>query len=208
MKLDFLASYIVLWVLVLFQGLLVLALLRQLAQLQRLVERGGLLGEGWLSTGSQAPEFVGRDFRTGRHISSSDLEGRGGVLLFLSPECAICKQLANNLSLLTANGLPPVIVFCQGGEQACARLMKGLDLRVPLVCGDAEDIASRYGVQGSPTAVIVDRERKVRGYGHPANVEDLMRLLSNSLNESSGETNHTDHKERPDLAGLGPGAYQ
>jgi hypothetical protein len=197
MRFGFFASYIAIWILVLFQGLLVLALLRQLAELRRLVEQGGLQGEDRLPTGSPAPEFAGFDVRSGQQVGSHSLRGLGGVILFLSSECTVCKDLAASLRQPAMNGLPPIIAFCQGGEEACARFVKRLGLEVYLLLKGAEEIAARYHVSGFPTAVVVDGKGKIRAYGHPENVEDLRRLVARSLDADSANANF---EEKPYVA--------
>lgn len=180
------ASYVALWALVVFQGLLILVLLRQLAELRRLAAQGGLPSEDLLPAGSPAPDFAGRDLRSGLHVSSRDLDGRGGVILFLSA-CDVCKKLADNLRQGPTKDLPPIVAFCQGGEGSCAGIVKGLAPEVPLLLESAEKTAARYRVNSSPTAVVVDGKRRIRGYGHPENVEDLKRLLARSLGAGSRE---------------------
>lgn len=186
MSFSFFTSYIAIWVLVLFQGLLVIALLRQLAELRRLVEMGGFQ-EDRLPAGSPAPRFAGLDVRSGQQVSSYSLNGRGGVLLFLSPDCTVCKGLADSLRPPALNDLPPVIAFCQGGERACERFIKRLGPGVSLLFDVAGETAARYHVSGSPTAVVVDEKQRVRGYGNPQDVEDLKRLLARSLVAEAAE---------------------
>lgn len=197
MRFDFFASYIAIWALVMSQCLLVLALLRQLAELRRLVEQGGLQSEDRLPTGSLAPEFAGFDVRSGRQVGSHSLSGLGGVILFLSPNCTVCKRLADSLRQPAMNGLPPIITFCQGGEQACARFIERLVLEVHLLLEGAEETATRYHVSGFPTAVVIDGKRKIRAYGHPENVDDLKRLVARSLGADLADT---DVGEKPHLA--------
>lgn len=193
---SFFVSYVAIWLLVLFQGLLVLALLRQLAELRRLVESGGAQGEDRLPVGSPAPEFEGLDARSGRRVDSHSLNGRGGVLIFLSPECGTCKDLADGLWRPAMDGLPPIITFCQGGQQSCASFVRRLGPEVHVLRDDADEAATRYHVSGSPTAVVIDGEQKIRGYGHPQNVEDLKRLLSRSLG-TGGAGAEVEEKSRP-----------
>ncbi len=200
MTFGFSASYIASWIVVLFQGLLIVFLLRQLAELRRLGEQGGLPGEDHLSTGSPAPEFAGFDARSGQQIGSRSLSGLGGVILFLSPDCTVCKGLAGSLRQPAMNDLPPIIALCPGGEQACAGVVKGLGLEVYLLFTGAEEMAARYHVSNFPTAVVVDAKQKIRGYGHPENVEDLKRLVADSLGADSINVNV---EEKPHLAALG-----
>ena len=203
MNFGFSASYIALWALVVFQGLVALALLKQLTELRRLVEQGGLLGEDWLPVGSPAPEFAGLDFRSGRHVSNRDLNGREVVILFLSA-CDVCIKLADNLRQAATNGLPPIVAFCRGGERSCAGIVKALPPEIHLLLESAEDTAARYRASRSPTTVVVDGKRRIRGYGHPENVEDLKRLLASSLGAGSREN----PEEKLHLVAFNSGATQ
>ena len=184
---GFTSTYVALWALVLFQGLLALALLRQLAELRRLVEQGSLSIGDRLPLGSVAPEFLSRDLHSGRRVSSEQLKGGERVLLFLSAECEVCKGLADSLQERATNGLPPIIAFCHGNEKRCRRFVPKLGLRIPLLLERALETARLYGVSGFPTAVIVDQEGKIRGYGHPSDAKHLGRLLAGSLAVSSGD---------------------
>jgi len=195
MSSSFLASYIVIWLLVVFQGLLVLALLRQLAELRRLVESGSLQDENRLPVGSLAPEFAGSDVRSGERVSIQSLGGRGGVILFLSAECSVCKDLADSLQQPAINELPPIIAFCQGGEQTCARIAKRMGSEVRLIFEGAAETAERYHAFGLPTAIVVDGERKIRGHGHPQEVEDIRRLLSRSLDADSADAGRVEQSQ-------------
>ena len=180
MKFTFFASYLAIWILVLFQGLLVLALLRQLAELRRLVELGGLHGEDRLPAGSLAPEFAGIDVRSGREVTLQSFSEVGGVLLFLVPDCNVCNGLANSIRPPVTDELPPVVVFCQDTEGHCAPFRERLGAQVHLL-GKSEETAERYQVFGSPTAIVIDGELKIRAYGHPQEIKDLKQLVARSL---------------------------
>ncbi len=198
MSLTFSASYLALWALALFQGLLILALLRQLAELRRLIEQRGLPSEDWLPVGSGAPKFAGVDSRSSRSISLHNLDGRGAILLFLSG-CEACKGLAASLRRSATDGLPPVVAFCVGGKQPCGPVVKRFDLEVPVLLESAEETAAQYRVSSFPTAVIVDEKRRIRGYGHPENIEELRYLLAHSLETPLGDRG-PDRKPEPVLA--------
>src|SRR5918996_1614498 len=69
MNFTFSATYAALWVIVLFQAVLVLALLRQLVELRRVVDHVDLPATGPLPVGDAAPQFESLDSRTGRAMS-------------------------------------------------------------------------------------------------------------------------------------------
>jgi hypothetical protein len=197
MGIEFLTSYIVIWVVVLFQSLLIVALLRELRELQRLVRHGSLLGADRLPTGAPVPKFAGVDWRSGQQVGNHSLNGIGGIVVFLSSDCSTCRDFAVSLRQPAIDGLPPIIAFCKGGEQGCQRLLKMADARVHLLLKGAEETAALFQVTGFPTAVVIDAKQRVRGYGHPKNIEDLKRLLEVSLDVS---LKNTGVEETPELA--------
>jgi hypothetical protein len=101
--------------------------------------------------------------------------------------------------------IPPIIAFCQGGEQACARVVKQLGSEIHLLLDDAEKTAMHYRVSGYPTAVVVDKQQKIRGYGHPGNIDDLRRVVARSLGADSANANVGEEQH---LAALSTGASQ
>jgi hypothetical protein len=182
---SFFATYIMLWVAVVFEGLLILSLLQKLSVLRRLAEQGEFSGGSRLALGSRAPEFSGIDLRSGERISIDQLEDRGGVIVFLSPHCSGCKTLVG--SMVLANDLPTTVAFCVGDESACRGLLTGLAEEIHLSLTGAAEVAANYHVSGFPTAVVVDRERRIRKYGLPKDVEDLKALFARGLSERVGD---------------------
>jgi hypothetical protein len=185
MSVGFSSSYIALWALAIFQGLVVLAILQRLEKVQLLASKREI-SENRLPIGSQAPEFASvKHPNTNRELGVRDLAERGGMLLFLSSDCPTCKALVDRLVRFAQDSLPPIIALCQGREQSCDRFSKRLEGIVPLVVDGAADTAARYGASGFPTAVVVDRELKIRGYGHPKDVREIRDLWSRSSAEGS-----------------------
>jgi hypothetical protein len=88
-------SYIAVWVLVLFQGFLALALLRYLGEVRDLMKQawGGAAEEDFgeddlLPAGVKAPGFTGFDARSGKTIGIRDLDGGGA-------RCSFCHGNAD-----------------------------------------------------------------------------------------------------------------
>jgi len=181
MTLSLLASYLAMWILVLLQSLLLVAVLRQLGELRSLADRKDLRSNDGSMLGSSAPKFSGHEARSGDALSSNIFSESGGIVLFLSSECATCRQLVETLKPPLIKQLPPIIAVCQGEYRAAARLGIKLDAAVRVLLKDADETAARYKVSSFPTAVIVDREQVVKGYGHPKNVDELSELVAGSL---------------------------
>jgi hypothetical protein len=198
------ASYIAIWLLVLFQGLIIIALLRELAELRPLAKRGATRDEE-LAVGSVAPHFASTDRSTGRKLDIYSVNEQGGVLLFVSPTCRVCRRLVGNLQLPVMQALPSIFVWCEGGDQACAEYARQLPSEIHFLMDGAEATAARYHVSAFPTAVVVDRNHIVRGYAHPKNVEDLKRLVVSSL---GSKTVVGDFEDGAQSAAFGSGGVQ
>lgn len=181
MSFGFTATYLALWALVIFQSLLILALLRQMGEIRKRIDEGGLPVDDRLPTGVPAPELAGADLRTGEPVGLRSLDGRGGVLLFLSPVCTVCKGLAEGLSRRGGEESVPVIAICQGEEEACSQFASRLGPHIPLLVDEDFALGTRYRISGSPTAVVLDGETAVRAYGHPREATDLDFLVKRAL---------------------------
>lgn len=186
MRLDFVATYIALWILVVFQGLLILALLKQLTTIRRLAERASPLGDK-LPLGSSAPEFMGTDLQ---FAGWNDADSLGVVILFLTAGCPACQELLNSIGQHGDNVVPHIVAVCQGGD-ACSKRVANLSSAIQLAACNGEETARQYRISRFPTAVVVDRERKIRGYGHPTNVTDLVRMFYDSIGDIAATTGHT-----------------
>jgi hypothetical protein len=82
-----LASYIVLWAVVLLLAFLLAGALRQLGLLQLRLgdDPGALITDTGLDRGSQAPDFTGLDSESGELVSLSDLPAVARLIVFASP---------------------------------------------------------------------------------------------------------------------------
>jgi hypothetical protein len=194
---SFSASYIALWAVVVFQGLLVLALLRQVSQISKLVENGDLPGENPLPVGAPAPRIVGIGANSGRQVDSQQFVGRGGMVLFVSGDCFVCKGLSRSIQTLGHEGLPPMIVCCVGRANACQRFVERIGRLAPVLAG-ADQIAMRYHVSGFPTVVVIDEQHSIRSYGHPKNLRELTQIYSRGFGE------YTDGSSQEESLSLAP----
>ena len=196
MGFPFVASYIAVWILVIFQGLLILALLKQLAEVKQLARLGGVAGAEPLPAGTPAPDFEGIDLRSAKRLTKQVFAGQGGVLLFLSPECGSCVELADGLRRSELSELLSILTFCQGEESPCASFINRLGPEIYTLRGHFDDgsVAKSYHVDGSPTAVVINPDLTIAGYGHPLNVEDLKQLLADTrrTSEANGKAETTE----------------
>ena len=90
-----LASYIVLWLVVFVLAFLLAGSLRQLGLIQLRLgdDPGALITDIGLERGVQAPDFVAQDSETGEPVTLSKLPPAPRLLVFASPGCLSCREL-------------------------------------------------------------------------------------------------------------------
>jgi hypothetical protein len=170
-------SYVALWIVVCFQTLLVIALLKELGRLRRL-ESFGEAKEDHLPIGDKAPFVSGFDRRARAPINIEILERRGGALVFLSPDCYTCQDLVGSLEQFTDDEAGDLLVVCIGEHQPCSQLLRAIPRSVHTLSSTAERLPELYHVSAYPTAVIMDDHLRIRKYGHPRDIDELRDLLA------------------------------
>ena len=168
---SFTISFIALWIFVIFQGLLVLAVLQHLTRIRHLTQRNSPTSDRLL-VGSPAPELVGADSESAG-FSVSRFLGTGGLVLFVSSSCSICKTLVESIGDAATDRLPPIIGFCVGHEPKCGAFAKRLGPHINLEHQRAAEAAALYGVSEYPTVVIIDSAGRIGGYLNPRTILDL-----------------------------------
>lgn len=159
-----LASYVVLWIVVLLLAFLLAGALRQLGLLQLRLgdDPGALITDTGLERGTQAPDFTALDAESGEAISLSDLPAVPRMLVFASPGCLSCRELIPGLNeVRKTRGDWDFLVVCRGDLESCQRFgrMNGLD--APMVVDTTGQIEKDYLVTLTPFAYVVDHEGHV-----------------------------------------------
>jgi peroxiredoxin len=156
-------SYLLLWALVVFQGLVLLGLVRV------------VFAEGTVRTGrhkqhrdlqgEEAPAFEAQGLR-GEAISNSTFTGSSFVLLFVSAGCQSCASVLEDLEPLKRKAGGPVVIVCSGTAELCATLAERHELDAPVVIDRDGSLTARFAVASVPTAVLVDETGVIRMYGN------------------------------------------
>jgi methylamine dehydrogenase accessory protein MauD len=168
------ASYLVLWILVIVLSVLLLSVARQVGTLHlRLGPRGALeLDEEGPPLGEALPPAEATD-RNGNPVIVGG-PGTPQFLLFVSPGCPICREVAPSLPVVARVGSfsPYVISDAQeSGAHDYASIGRGTTYIV------GPDIAHSYRVPGTPYAVILDGLGVVRAKGTVNNLEQMEGLV-------------------------------
>jgi methylamine dehydrogenase accessory protein MauD len=159
-----LASYIVLWVLVLLLAFLLAGALRQLGLLQLRLgdDPGALITDLGLERGAQAPAFTALDGESGELVSLSDLPAVPRLLVFASPGCLSCRELIPGLNeVRKTRGDYDFLVVCRGDLESCQAFGRMNRLEAPMVVDTTGQIEKDYLVTLTPFAYLIDHEGRV-----------------------------------------------
>lgn len=169
------ASYVVLWALLLVLSVVVVALARQIGTLHlRLGPRGALeMDEEGPPLGEAPPAHEAADV-DGTLVTIGG-PGQAQLLMFVSPGCSLCEQVLPSLPVIAASGRlrPYVLTDVDATESALAFAPKRL--RAPVVPG--REVATAYGVPGTPYVVVLDDLGVVQAKGTVNNLEQMEGLV-------------------------------
>ena len=167
------ASYVVLWLVVILLVFLVVALARQVGVLHlRLAPHGALEedDEG-PPLGEPVPPVESHDV-DGRPVT---IGGAGGQLvLFVSPDCSLCRTVLPSLPVAArqASLRPAVVVDASVPGEAANRLARN---GIPVV--PDPPLAHTFRIPGTPYAVAIDSGGVVRAKGTVNNLEQMEGLV-------------------------------
>jgi methylamine dehydrogenase accessory protein MauD len=185
-----LASYLVLWGLVLIMGLLLIGILRQLGLMHRQLEL--VIPQ---PPGDSAIPALEHDGPTiGSILASLEVETINGfgtlnpatphehgrvLLVFMSPMCETCQYIVEPLNALEAEAGRAVkpIVIMRADEQACRAFLSVFPLRMPVVCDRDRTITMGLDVHRTPFGLLYDEHSTLIRKGLLEGHEDLLALL-------------------------------
>ena len=161
------ASQIALWAAVLALGVVCMALARQIGVLhQRIAPAGALALRQPLKLGEPVPEMslVALD---GAAVRIGGVRGgRSQLVLFVSPDCAICESLlpAVRSALGAVRAWLDIVLASDGDAERQLQFVKDKGLgRFPYVL--SEQLGRSFGVAKLPYAVLVDEAGKLSATG-------------------------------------------
>jgi peroxiredoxin len=105
-----------------------------------------------------APEFALPDLAGQRH-TLSQWQGQRLLLIFFSPRCGYCVQMAPALASLPVdgvNGHPLPLVVTSGDVEANRQLVTNHGLRGPVLLQEQMEVASTYQAHGTPMGYLID----------------------------------------------------
>ncbi len=144
------------------------------------------LAMGAASPGSPAPDFT-LAARDGGKVSLADLKGQVVMINFWATWCGPCRQEMPLLAQLQTKyeplGFTMLGVNVEPDSAAAVAWLSGTPVTFPILFDTDSAVAGRFGVEGMPSTVFVDRKGQVRyvhrGYkpGDEARYADMIRSL-------------------------------
>lgn len=162
MNSAWIASYIVLWLVVAALVFLLMGLLRQLGlvQLRIGVDPGVLITKDGLPRGTEAPDFEAFDVQTSHLVRLSSFRGKRVALVFLTPTCLACRELVPHINEMAdvERGRVTFLAIMFASGMTSAEFMRRYQLRTPLLADMENAIATSYGVSATPSAYLIDED--------------------------------------------------
>lgn len=173
-------SQSLLWIVVVIEGVVILALARQIGLLH---ERLGPTGARTMNVGPQigktVPPFSARDIHD-HPVTLASERGKRTLLLFISTGCSDCAALIPHLKQLAASErdtLEVILIAFRTSPTAVEQYVQDhvIDSTLPLIV--SEDLALRYQITLAPYGLMIDRSGVLRAKGlvnSYAHVESLL----------------------------------
>ncbi|MDQ3963830.1 MAG: hypothetical protein M3277_07970 [Actinomycetota bacterium] len=176
------ASYIVLWLLVVVLSIVVVALARQIGTLHlRLGPRGALEVDTEGPPIGEAPAPSSWSDLTGSPVEIAG-PGRWQVVLFASPSCHLCDQIAPSLHIAARSRSADAVVVVDADEHETRLAYSSKDLAAPVIA--APELVRSFEIPGTPFVVVLDDLGVVRAKGTANNLEQLEGLIDTAIERS------------------------
>jgi peroxiredoxin len=176
-------AFVVLWLVVLVEAVLLLGTLRRISPILEQAESRLLAPDaldfkpGGLPPGTPVPEFSVTG-ATGGQVTRDDLLGESTILLFLSSDCPPCRLLSTELAdLETAAQLGVRVVAVVDSEEKGGRFAERLTRSGIVIYQSDRELSSAFASSATPHAFGINADGVVVGSGTPSASMDS----SNSL---------------------------
>ncbi|HEV2527381.1 MAG TPA: redoxin family protein [Thermomicrobiales bacterium] len=157
MTAAFTISLAVLWVVVIILFLIVVGLVRSVYDLRRQVAVA--IGEPRRAPHFRAPTLDGGEIDT-RQINKSPY-----ALIFVTPDCASCRQAVTRLGPVRKRVGDNIVILCNGDTDRSRDLAALVDPTVRFGLDEGGAVGKAFGVTSSPMTVVVDEEGQIRSVG-------------------------------------------
>jgi hypothetical protein len=197
-----LASYLVLWGLVVVLCLFLIGILRQLGLLYRQLELRPPQPQGESSIpalehdgpsiGSPIVDLQADTINGFGILTQAMLREHGTTLLvFMSPMCETCQHIGEPLNALAADAARTVrpVVIMRADEQACRAFLSVFPLHMPVVCDRDRTITMGLDIHRTPFGLLYDEHSTLIRKGLLEGYEDLLALLGDGSVPGTAQAN-------------------
>ena len=101
---------------------------------------------------------------TGERMRLSAWRGQRVLLIFFSPDCGFCRQMAPDLGRLSpepTDGRPVPLIITTGSVEDNRQLLEAAGVRCPILVQDDREVARLYHVDGTPMAYLIDERGSI-----------------------------------------------
>lgn len=172
------ASQILLWIAVVSLGVVVIALARQIGVLhERIAPVGALKIDSGPAVGDKAPVLMLPTLGGGlAHIGQTLAKGRSQLLLFVSPDCPVCKEIIPVVKSFAQDERLSVLYVSDGRGDELRKFVQRMALDAGAFVNSPE-VGMRFGVGKLPYAVLIDDAATVVASGLVNSREHLESLV-------------------------------
>lgn len=167
-----------LWVIVIAQGVVLLALARQIGVLhERSAPLGAMVTDAGPEVGDEAPKFELDDFYGNPVvIGGGGQHARDTLLVFLAPFCPMCNKLLPTIKALARVERLDVIIISDGAKEDHEHFLRRHPLGdIPYVV--SAEVGIGYRIGRVPYAVLLDQKGVIRAKGLVNTREHLESLI-------------------------------
>jgi methylamine dehydrogenase accessory protein MauD len=190
------ASQVLIWLVVFFVAFLLLGTLRALGLLKWRLEQleattPSRLGRSGLRPGKRAPDFTLPSVG-GPEVALHDFSGRKVLVVFTQAGCGPCRQIMPELNRLGGRDLQ-VIVLNKGDAKTTGEWAAETGARFPVLIQDGLDISKKYEVFATPFAFLIDEKGVVAAKGIITNKQHIGYVLSAA--QGGAKNGHVDKEQ-------------
>lgn len=176
-----LISYSILWLLVVAEGVILVALARQIGVLHtRLGPTGARMINAGPTVGDVAPALEGTDLSSGRPLRLGAGRGKQTLLLFITPTCPSCGEMMPSLRTLAHSEsmiLDLILIGPEKDMEANRAFIRQHRLtNIPFMA--STEAHTRYQIGITPYGILLDADFRVQAKGLVNNMTHLESLLN------------------------------
>jgi peroxiredoxin len=192
-------SSLLLWVGLLFNLILTLAVVRRVSRSSSV--HGRSRDHVDLKPGELGPDFIAQKLN-GDTVTLNSYKGRSVAFLFISPSCSPCRDALPSYELLRPVALRAgveMVLVSTADAAGTQQFSEEFDIRLPVLIAPRQTnpFARDYKTHGTPSYCVIDPDGKVVSAGYPSMEWGEWKALTDSWQQIAGSGVHagTEQKE-------------